>query len=622
MNYLSIQDVSKSFGDKVVFENISFGMDKGQKTALVGINGSGKSTLLKIIFGQDGADTGEVSFRNDIKVAFLSQNPEMSAQDTVLEAIFDQEDEILNTIKDYKFHLAKSEMSGGTQNDLGALIEKMDSLSAWDYESQISQVLGKLGIYELDRKIGTLSGGQVKRVALAKNLVHNPDFLILDEPTNHLDLDTIEWLENYLGTSNMTLLLVTHDRYFLDRVCNDIIELDQSTIFRCKGNYSQFLIKKAERQEQMATEVEKAKNLMRKELDWMRRQPKARGTKAKYRIDAFHELKDKASTNLRKDEMKLEVAGNRQGRKIMEIDKLSKAFDDKKLIEDFSYIFQKGERIGIIGKNGTGKSTFLNLITQKLQPDSGTIDYGSTTKFGYYTQQEPDFSNSKKVIDVITEIADVITVGKDRTISASQFLNHFQFPPKVQHNPVSKLSGGEKRRLQLMQVLVTNPNFLILDEPTNDLDLVTLNILEDFLASFEGCLILVSHDRYFMDKLVEHLFVFEGEGKIKDFPGNYADYRLTLTEAKEKEKEQVAAKPKEKKEKEKAKLSFNEKREYEALEREIEELEQQKAILVEKLNSGESDHQLLTDWSQKIESIAKAIEEKSDRWLVLSEFAE
>lgn len=623
MNYLSAESISKSFSEKLLFKNITFGISQGEKVALVGINGSGKSTLLKILLGEEKPDEGVVSFKKDITVSSLGQNPVFNEEETVMDSIFNADNELLATIRDYEYHLHHSATDPVSQNLLPDLMERMDAFQAWDFESQIQQILGKLGLYDLDKKIKHLSGGQKKRVALAKALIDKPDLLILDEPTNHLDLETIEWLENFLANAQLTLLLVTHDRYFLEKVTNVILELEGGALFKYKGNYSYYLEKKAEREEREATEVEKAKNLLRKEQEWMRRQPRARGTKAKYRIDAFYELQDKASKNLSRPEMELSVQIQRQGSKILELDHITKSYEDQKLIDDFSYVFKKGDRIGIIGPNGVGKSTFLNIISGKINPDNGTVDPGSTTQFGYYTQMELDFKESQRVIDIVKEIAEVVKMGDGREITASQFLLHFQFPPQRQYDMVSKLSGGEKRRLQLLRVLIKNPNFLILDEPTNDLDIMTLNILEEFLLNFKGCLLLVSHDRYFMDRLVDHLFVFEGSGKIKDFPGNYSDYRYFKTEI-EKDIQKKSAPLKEEKQinniSEKKKLTFNEKKEYEQLEKEIQNLELKKEQLIQKLNAGSQDHQELAEWAKNIEDINNEIELKSDRWLELAEF--
>ena len=621
MNYLSVEDVSKSYSDKLLFQNISFGIGQGEKVALVGVNGSGKSTLLKIITGQEAPDFGQVSFRNNIKISFLSQNPAFNPDDNIWDAVFDSSDEKLRLIKEYERQLILSQSS--TNADvLTDLIEQMDNLHAWDYESEVKQILGKLGIHDLEKKIKELSGGQQKRVALARALVEKPDILIMDEPTNHLDLDIIEWLEEYLAMANLSLLLVTHDRYFLESVTNQIIEIDRNKIFKYEGSYSDFLEKKAVREEQERVEVNKAKNLMKKELEWIRRQPKARGTKSKYRIDAFEKTKVKASQNLTKSNVQLDVNAQRQGKKILELDRVSKSFNNTEIIKTFSYTFKKGDKIGIIGNNGVGKSTFLNLITNRLEADSGTIEIGKTTEFGLYTQQELNFKEGQKVIDIVKEVAEVITMSDGSTITASQFLQHFLFAPKAQHDFVEKLSGGEKRRLQLLRVLMKNPNFLILDEPTNDLDLVTLGILEDFLSNYDGCLLIVSHDRYFMDRLVEHVFVLEKGMEIKNYPYNYSQYREYAAKLeKEIATKTVIAKNEKVKSQSNRKLSYNEKKEYDGLEREIEQLEKDKQSLIEKLNSGEGSHEDLQIWGQQIEKLIETIEEKEMRWLELSEIA-
>lgn len=627
MNYLSVDGLTKAYGEKTLFQDVSFGIGQGEKVALVGINGAGKSTMLRILAGEDGPDAGSYAYHKEVRMGYLSQNPYLDPADTVLEAVFKSDAPALRLIREYEVALARSATDPAAAEALTGLMEQMDAQQAWDYENQVRQILGKLGIHNLEQKVGSLSGGQQKRVALAKVLVEQPDLLILDEPTNHLDLDTIEWLENYLATANQSLLLVTHDRYFLERVTNTILELDGGGIFRYQGNYNYFLEKKSERREQMAAEVEKARNLYRRELEWMRRQPKARGTKAKYREDAFHETKAKAHTNLREDQVDLKMQTARLGRKIMEIEKLHKTFGDRTLFHDFSYTFKRKDRIGIVGPNGAGKSTLLNMITGNIAPDGGEVVIGPTTKFGYYTQAEPTFDEAKNVLDVAQEIAEVVEIGDGHTITVSQFLNRFQFPPKTQYNPVSKLSGGEKRRLQLMQVLMQSPNFLILDEPTNDLDLVTLGLLEEFLDTFPGVLVLVSHDRYFMDRLVEHLFVLDGEGGIRDFPGNYTDFREVAakekSEAERVEKEQKAkkeeAKPAKTEPTEKKKLSYKEKREYEQLEEEIEQLEGRKAEIVEQMNSGGS-HEELAAWGKEIQEIEEALEVKTERWMELAEY--
>ncbi len=618
MNYLSVENLTKSYSDKVLFENIAFGIDQGQKVALVGINGCGKSTLLKIIAGEEQPDQGKVSFRNGIKVSYLSQNPSFKSGNSIMDAVFDSDEPKLKLIRDYELALALAETDEKALEKLTPLIEQMDALQAWDYESEVQQILGKLGIHDLTQKIEGLSGGQQKRVALARTLIEKPDLLIMDEPTNHLDLDIIEWLEDYLSMQNLSLLLVTHDRYFLENITNQIIEIDQGKIFKYEGNYSQFLEQKSIREEQERVVIGKAKNLMKKELDWIRRQPKARGTKAKYRIEAFEEIKKIASQKKESKEITLDVTAKRQGKKILELDKVAKSFGGKEVILPFSYVFQRGERIGIIGENGAGKSTFLNMITQQLAPDSGEIEVGQNTVYGYYTQKELDFKPGQKVIDIVKDVAEVITMSDGSVITASYFLQHFQFAPKVQHDFVEKLSGGEKRRLQLLKVLMKNPNFLILDEPTNDLDLMTLGILEDFLDQFAGCLVIVSHDRYFMDRLVEHVFVLETGKVIKDLPYNYSQYRA-WKEIQQEEKQQVS-KDKSKKEKSTStKMSFKEKTEYEGLEGEISNLESRKSTLVDKLNQGEGSFEELATWSKEVEQIISEIEEKEMRWLELSE---
>jgi ATP-binding cassette subfamily F protein uup len=621
MNYLSVENLTKSFGERVLFENISFGLAQGEKVALVGINGSGKSTLLKILMKEETPDSGNLSFRNGIKVGFLSQNPQFQAGQNAMQAIFSSDHESLNIIKEYERLAENPDMNAKEQNRFQELMEKMEAHQLWDYESQVQQILGQLGINDIKQSVENMSGGQKKRVALAAQLIVKPDVLILDEPTNHLDIDIIEWLENYLATQNMTLLMVTHDRYFLDRVCNGILEIDRQQIFKYKGNYEEFLVKKEERESIEQLEVDKAKNLMKKEQEWMRRMPKARGTKAKYRVDAFQDLKDKATKNLKKDQVELEVSQKRMGGKILELKNISKQFDDKKLFDNFSYTFKKGDRIGIVGQNGTGKSTFLNILTGKIKADSGELDLGVNTEFGYYKQQEIQFDDNKKVIDVVLEIAEHFKLPDGNEITAAQFLNKFLFPPKQQYDFVHKLSGGEKRRLQLLLVLIKNPNFLILDEPTNDLDLQTLSILEDFLDRFHGCLIIVSHDRYFMDNLTEQLFLFEGDNQIKIFNGNYTDYRLTKDEAPNIKPDKVKESPNKEKPKteERQKLSYKEKRELESIDSEIPKLTKQKEELEAKLATGEGDAEDFTNWGKELNTINEKLEELEMRWLELSE---
>jgi ABC transport system ATP-binding/permease protein len=617
MNYLSAEALAKSYNEKWLFRDVSIGVSRGQKVALVGINGSGKSTLLNILAGKIAPDGGKVVMTKDIRVGYLDQNPDFHGAHTITEALFAADNAMLKAVNEYERCLSDPALHHKLQDAM----EKMDDLQAWDYEQKVKQIISKMGIKNLDQKIDTLSGGQKKRVAMARVLIEEPDFLIMDEPTNHLDLETIEWLEGLLSTQGTTLLLVTHDRYFLDRVANYIVELDNGKLYTYKGNYSYFLEKKAEREQQTLAEIDKAKNTMRKELEWMRRQPKARGTKSKSRIDAFYELEKKATSAKPIQQLELNVTTSRQGGKIIEVEKITKSFQGKKMVDNFSYVFKKKDRIGIIGKNGIGKSTLLNMLTGELKPDAGKIDKGQTTIIGHFSQEGLDIKEDMRVIEVVKEIAEVITMGDGTTVSVSKFLEYFQFTPEMQYTYISKLSGGEKKRLQLLKILVTNPNFLILDEPTNDLDIVTLNVLEDFLLNFSGSLLVVSHDRYFMDQLVDHLFVFQGDGAIKDFPGNYTDYREW---ADEKELE-AASKPAPKKEdgqkaEEKKKLSFNEKKEHESLEKEIAALESEKENLVEKLNSGGS-HIEITEWSKEIDRISKLVEQKTERWLELEEKA-
>jgi ATP-binding cassette subfamily F protein uup len=593
MNYLSIEKLSKNYDEKQLFENINFGIDKGQKVALVGVNGCGKSTLMKIIAGLETPDQGEISFRDGIRVVMLPQNPVFNDNDTVVEAIFDETIAELRLIRDYEVALHKATNGAENHEELSKLMEKMDDLQAWDYESSVQQILGRLGITDHEQKIKELSGGQRKRVALARALVVNPD---------------------------ITLLMVTHDRYFLDSVSNEIVELENGQLSRYRGNYSYFLEKKSEKQAIQAVEVSKAKNLMKKELEWMRKQPRARGTKAKYRVDAFYETKDKATSEVPVQEMELRMQSERQGKKILEMAKVNKAFGSNVMLKDFSYVFKKKDRIGIVGKNGVGKSTFMNMITGGLNPDSGIIDSGLTTKFGYYKQEEDSFDPQKKVIDVVKEVAEVIKLSDGSEVSASQLLNQFLFPPKMQFNKVGKLSGGERRRLQLLRVLIKNPNFMILDEPTNDLDIVTLNVLEDYLEQFEGCLMIVSHDRYFMDRLTDHLFVFEGEGAIRDFNGNYTDYREWLLESEANNASKATTKVVEKdKTDNKKKLSFKEQQEFDKLEGEIAKLEAEKQKQESLLAGDITDHVELQKQAAVLNKINTKLEEKESRWLELSE---
>ncbi|WP_207435073.1 ABC-F family ATP-binding cassette domain-containing protein [Sabulibacter ruber] len=633
MNYLSADSISKSFGDRWLFQNLTFGINRGQRVALIGANGAGKTTLLQVLAGSIPPDNGTVSLRRGIRVGYLWQQPEFPAGATVQEAIFSGQTEVLDAIREYEACVADPNTSDARMQQV---MERMETLHAWEYEVRTKQILGRLDIQNLDVKVEHLSGGQKKRVAMARVLIEEPDLLILDEPTNHLDLETIEWFESLLTTEQTTLLMVTHDRYFLDQVANEISELDRGQIYTYKGNYSYYVEKKAEREEAMVAETEKARNLMRKELEWMRRQPKARGTKSKSRIDAFYDLKDKATQKDTRTQLELSVKSTRQGNQILEIDHLSKRFGDKVVLNDFSYVFRKKDRVGIVGPNGAGKTTFLNMLTGKLAPDSGQIIPGQTTVFGYYTQSELTFNDDQRVIDVVKEVAEVVETGDGEVITASQFLQHFQFPPAQQYTFVSKLSGGEKRRLQLLRVLIKNPNFLILDEPTNDLDIPTLNILEDFLLNFGGSLLIVSHDRYFMDRLVDHLFVFEGEGNLRDFPGNYTDYREWAKEQESLKAEEEAkgsvkqatvatapaptpATAATAEAGNKRKASFKEKQEYERLEKEIEDLEAEKEILVTEMNGGTANHVRLAELAQRIQEINDAVETKTERWLELAE---
>ncbi|MEN8116222.1 MAG: ribosomal protection-like ABC-F family protein [Bacteroidota bacterium] len=618
--FLQAENLSKRWGELMLFENISFTVFEGQKVALIAKNGTGKSTLLDLLADKDSPDGGTITKTNDIEIGYFEQIPKLHAANTVIEEIFETDNEKLKTVKAFELAVAHN-----NQEEIAEISAKMDELNAWDIEVEIKQILTQLKINFLEHKVAELSGGQQKRLALAKVLINKPDLLILDEPTNHLDLEMIEWLEAYLGKTKSTLLMVTHDRYFLDRVCNEIVEMEDNQIYRYKGNYTYFLQKRDERIEMQQATVTKAKNLLRTEIEWMRRMPKARSHKAKYRIESFYELKDKASQKFRDDKVQLNVKSSRLGKKIVELDHVSKSFPGVKLIENFSYKFQRFEKVGIIGKNGTGKSTFLNLITRALSPDSGTIDIGQTIKFGYYRQEGISFDPKERVIDAVNKIAEYIYFEDGTKMSASQMLTFFLFPPDTQYNYIEKLSGGEQRRLYLCTVLMHNPNFLILDEPTNDLDIMTLNVLEEYLQSFAGSVVVVSHDRFFMDKIVDHLFVFEGDGKISDFPGNYTVYRnkieeenqvKTKTGLKAKANVEKTGKPVKQK---KRKLSFNEKREFEQLEKEIPELEERVSDLEELLNSGTLPHDELYEKSQELDKIKTLLDEKEFRWLELSE---
>ena len=626
MNYLSVENLSKRYGEKLLFENISFGIDKGQKVALVARNGTGKSSLLNVLAGNEAPETGSVVYRNDLRVSFLPQEPQFESGQTVLDTLFSSDHELVQVIKEYQRSMEEEDTEA-----MQSAFEKLDRLNGWDFEVRARQIFTKLKTGKLNQKVDTLSGGQLKRLALAHVLIDEPDLLILDEPTNHLDLTMIEWLEEFLGQSHMTLFMVTHDRYFLDRICNEIIEIDQGTLYKYKGNYSYFLQKRSERYQVQASEVEKSQNLLRKELDWMRRQPKARGTKSKSRIDSFYDLKDKASQKASEDKIKLTTNMERLGSKILELHNIKKQYDDNVLIEGLNHKFARRERIGIVGPNGAGKSTLLNMIMGLEKPTGGKIVVGETVKFGYYHQSGIKFKPGQRVIEAVTEIAEFIPTPKGSDISAAQLLERFLFPRSMHYNHIEKLSGGEKRRLYLLQVLMKNPNFLILDEPTNDLDILTLNVLEDYLVDFQGCLLIVTHDRYFMDKLVDHLFVFEGNGQIRDYPGNYSQYRKQNTreeaQKKKEESKQASSSGSDRKEKrdkppqEKKKLSYKEKREFEQLTEEIEKLETEKSELTEAMNSGSLEHDELRKKGERLEEIMSDLEEKEMRWLELSEYA-
>ncbi|MBC8768795.1 ABC-F family ATP-binding cassette domain-containing protein [Arenibacter sp. BSSL-BM3] len=621
MNLLTVENISKSFGELSLFSNISFGINKDQKIALIAKNGSGKTSILNILSGKDASDTGQINSRKGIRISFLEQEPDLDPLLTIEETIFASDNEVLKVILNYEHALQNPEDEDAYQK----AFEAMERYDAWDFETQYKQILFKLKLEDLDVKVGQLSGGQKKRLALANALINRPDLLILDEPTNHLDLEMIEWLEQYFAKENMTLFMVTHDRYFLERVCNEIIELDNGQLYSYKGNYSYYLEKREARIEQEAVEQHKSKILFKKELDWMRRQPKARTTKSKSRIDDFHTIKEKASQRRKEHEVQLEINMERMGSKIVELHKISKSFPNKPILDKFEYNFLKGERIGIIGKNGTGKSTFLNILSGAEQPDSGKVITGETIKFGYYTQNGITIKEGQKVIDVIREFGDYIPLMKGKQISAQQLLERFLFDRKKQYDFVEKLSGGERKRLYLCTVLIQNPNFLILDEPTNDLDIVTLNVLESFLLDFPGCLLVVSHDRYFMDKIVDHLFVFRGNAEIEDFPGNYSDFRSyedsNVQEnkaAKEKAVEEKNSKNTWKAEETEKKLSFLEQKEYKQLEKEIQKLESKKVEIQNKFTDSSLSGDDISKLSIQLKEITDAIEGKTERWFELS----
>lgn len=615
--YLQIDGLTKSFGDLVLFEKLSFGVAEGQRIGLIAKNGSGKTTLLNILSGKEGYDEGSIIYRRDLKIGYLEQDPQYPEELTVLEACFHQGTSIVLLIKEYEKCMETDGNPG-----LEELLTRMEQEKAWDYERKIKQILSQLKIRNYNQPIKNLSGGQLKRVALANVLISEPDFLILDEPTNHLDLDMIEWLEDYLQKGKLSLLMVTHDRYFLDRVCAEIYEIDRKQIYSYKGNYAYYLEKRQERLDAINVEIERANNLYRTELEWMRRMPQARGHKARYREEAFYDLEKVAKQRFDNRNVKLDVKASYIGSKIFEANHLYKSFGDLKILEDFSYIFARYEKMGIVGNNGTGKSTFIKILMGEQKADRGTIDIGETVRFGYYSQEGLQFDEQMKVIDVVQDIAEVIELGGGRRLTASQFLQHFLFSPEQQHNYVYKLSGGEKRRLYLCTVLMKNPNFLILDEPTNDLDIITLQVLEEYLQNFKGCVIVVSHDRYFMDKVVDHLLVFNGQGDIRDFPGNYTQYRDWKEVKGQMDKEQERAKEDKTvrvRLNEKRKLSFKEKKEFEELEILITHLEEEKAEIEAALCSGELSIEELTEKSKRLPILNELIDEKTFRWLELSE---
>lgn len=618
---LQIDTLTKSFGDLLLFRNISFGIAEGDKIGLIARNGSGKTTLLNIIAGKEGYDDGRVVFRNDIRFACLEQSPLFDPALTVLEACFSADNETVKLIARYEEILSSNDQEG-----LDEVLMQMDLLKAWDYEQRIKQILSQLKITDFHQKMSELSGGQVKRVALANVLISEPELLVMDEPTNHLDLEMVEWLEEHLNRNRMSLLMVTHDRYFLDRICTQILEIDEKQLFSYKGNFSYYLEKRDERVAAQNTETDRARNLMRKELEWMRHQPQARATKAKSRIDAFYTLEEKAQQRREEEGIRLAAKGAYIGNKIFEAKHVSKRFGDVRITDDFNYIFARYEKMGIVGNNGTGKSTFVKMLLEEVEPDSGTFEIGETVRFGYYSQDGLLFDEQMKVIDVVQQIAEVIDLGNGSKLTASQFLQHFLFAPEKQHNYVYKLSGGEKRRLYLCTVLITNPNFLVLDEPTNDLDIITLNILEEYLRGFRGCLIVVSHDRFFMDKVVDHLLVFHGDARIQDFPGNYTQYRDWKELQDRKETDVVkAGRPEQEQRRnrteEKTKLTFSEKREFASLEQEIEQLEAEKTAITEALSSGNLSSGELMKKSSRLSEIMTLIDEKTMRWLELSELA-
>jgi ATP-binding cassette subfamily F protein uup len=627
VNLLSVEDLSKNLGERWLFQNLNFGVLRGDKTALVAGNGSGKTTLLKILAGKESADSGAFSFNNDVRWAYLPQEPDFEEHHLVKDvvALYQSNMKAIEANYEKAIEADVANHNNQTQKTLADAMHEMDVFQVWDYERRLVNLLDKFGIKDMEKTTETLSGGEKKRLALALILVENPEFLILDEPTNHLDLDMIEWLEDFLSQSKLSLLMVTHDRYFLDRVCNQILELHQGKLYKHEGNYSYFLEKQSEREEVFAVEYDKAKKLMKKELEWIRRQPKARGTKAKYRVEAFEELKEKVSQKKVEKTIELDIKMSRIGGKVLELKKARKSYGNLTVLDGFDYVFKKGERIGIIGKNGVGKSTFIKMLCGEEQADSGKINPGDSIVFGMYRQEGLNLPEDKKIIDLVREHAERIELSKGNTISASQFLTQFLFPPEVQHTNISKLSGGEKRRLMLLLVLIKNPNFLILDEPTNDLDLITLSKLEDFLENYSGCLLIVSHDRYFMDRLVDHLFIFEGEGIVRDFNGTYSEFKLSeeqkaknaLAEKNSDNKKQQTVKEEVKV----SKLSYKEKLELEQITKEIHEIESKKLALMQEIESLSGDYDKIQQVSLELEKLMVTLDSKSVRWFELSEKA-
>lgn len=620
-SYLQVENISKSYGDRTLFSNISFNINEGDKIALVAPNGTGKSSLLKILAGIELSDRGgEVKFMKDIRVAFLDQTMTFNPKHTVFEEVYHQMGNLSPEIGEYE-----AALTSGDSKRLERAIAAMDASGGWSIEQNIRQVLSTLKIERLDQPMGELSGGEAKRVALACMMLQNAEFLIMDEPTNHLDIDIIEYLEGYLQRSRCTLLMVTHDRYFLDRVCNTIMEIDRGKLYTYRGNYTEYLEKREERYENMQAEIDKSRNLLRRELEWIRSTPQARTGKARYRINAFYDLKDKASVSLRTDNVEIDVATSRLGRKIIDCEDVCLKFGERKMLDGFSYKFTRGERIGIVGRNGVGKSTFLNLISGGLEPDSGTIERGETLRIGYYSQRGISFKKGQTVLECVQDIAEVVKASDGHTVSATTFLTRFLFPPETFNKKIEILSGGEQRRLYLLTVMMRNPNMLILDEPTNDLDIMTLNVLEEHLKEFKGSLIIVSHDRYFLDKTVDHLFIFEENGRIKDFVGQYSEYREYIKEREEAERTTQRAattsKPQQQRthDTSKRKLSFKEQRELEEIERDLATLSTERTTLEEELSSGNADYGRLTELSERIEQIIALIDEKEMRWLELNE---